>query len=184
MRVRDENRERKKICENMSRSALWRQEAGVKERERLADDAFLAAVEEGRVSESCTAPNLFKALLAGLVITCNFLAELRLTFSRDLQNLDNSQNCRVRGLIPLHGPDDTFNFNPMLLHNITKSQYFQKSCKKITDWNALVDEIYYEVKHVEPWTPGKFHPGRACVFYFTRFCIIFLLIKECHRFDS
>lgn len=25
---------------------------------------------------------------------------------------------------------------------------------KIIDWNTLVDEIYYEVKHVEPWTPG------------------------------
>jgi hypothetical protein len=34
----------------MSRSALWRQEANVQERERQADDAFLEAVEAGKVS--------------------------------------------------------------------------------------------------------------------------------------
>ena len=66
-----------------------------------------------------------------------------------------NQNNRSRGLIPLHGPDDTFNLNPMLLQNISMSPYFRKCCN-ITDWNALVDEIYYEVKHVEPWSPGTF----------------------------
>jgi pre-mRNA-splicing factor 38B len=34
----------------MSRSALWRQESNVKEREQKAQDTFLSAVEEGRVS--------------------------------------------------------------------------------------------------------------------------------------
>jgi hypothetical protein len=34
----------------MSRSALWRQEGNLKERERNADELFLSAVEEGRVS--------------------------------------------------------------------------------------------------------------------------------------
>lgn len=24
------------------------------------------------------------------------------------------------------------------------------------DWNMVVDEIYYEVKHMEPWTAGEF----------------------------
>jgi pre-mRNA-splicing factor 38B len=43
----------------------------------------------------------------------------------------------------------------MLLHNITNSAYFIKSCEKLQDWNSLVDEIYYEVKHMEPWSPGK-----------------------------
>ena len=36
----------------MSRSALWRQEGNRKERERQADELFLTAVEEGRVSLS------------------------------------------------------------------------------------------------------------------------------------
>jgi len=34
----------------MSRSALWRQEANVQGRERQADEAFLEAVEAGKVS--------------------------------------------------------------------------------------------------------------------------------------
>ena len=64
---------------------------------------------------------------------------------------------RSAGVLPLVGPDDTFNLNPMLLHNISVSPYFYQKCYgKIKDWNALVDEIYYEVKHLEPWMPGKY----------------------------
>jgi len=96
----------------MSRSALWRQEANVKDRERKAEETWLNAIEEGRA-------------------------------------------CHVKGMIPLVGPDDTFNIHPMLLQNITKSPYFQKCCEKLTDWHMLVDEIYYEVKHMEPWTAGE-----------------------------
>jgi pre-mRNA-splicing factor 38B len=43
----------------------------------------------------------------------------------------------------------------MLLQNISKSPYFQKCCNNLHDWNALVDEIYYEVKTLEPWSNGK-----------------------------
>jgi len=99
----------------MSRAALNRQEANVKERQRQAEEAFRLAVDEGR--------------------------------SRH----------RSAGVLPLVGPDDTFNINSMLLHNISVSPYFYQECYgKIKDWNALVDEIYYEVKHLEPWTPGAF----------------------------
>ena len=34
----------------MSRSALWRQEANVKERQRQADETFQRVLEEGKVS--------------------------------------------------------------------------------------------------------------------------------------
>lgn len=97
----------------MSRSALWRSEGKVQERERNAQDTYQNAIEEGR-------------------------------------------NCRARGLIPLWGPDDTFNLNPALIGNIVKSPYFIKCCNELKDWTALVDEIYYEVKHMEPWTIGTF----------------------------
>lgn len=96
----------------MSRSALWRQEGNVKEREVKALQTFQNVIEEGR-------------------------------------------NSHLKGIIPLVGPDDTFNIHPMLLQNISKSPYFLKCCEKLTDWNTLVDEIYYEVKHMEPWTAGK-----------------------------
>ena len=96
----------------MSRSALWRQEGNVKEREAKALQTFQNVIEEGR-------------------------------------------NSHLKGIIPLIGPDDTFNIHPMLLQNISKSPYFLKCCEKLTDWNTLVDEIYYEVKHMEPWTAGR-----------------------------
>ena len=97
----------------MSRSALWRQDDNIKDRERKAFTLFQSVIDEGRHANS------------------------------------------NRGVIPLIGPDDTFNLHPMLLHNIWNSTYFQKCCDKLTDWTMLVDEIYYEVKHMEPWTAGK-----------------------------
>lgn len=93
----------------MSRSALWRQDANVRQREQTASDIFSRAVEEGKQRNH-------------------------------------------KGQVPHNIRDDTFNMNPMLLNNIKKSPYFHKCCDKIEDWNSLVDEIYYEVKHMEPWT--------------------------------
>ena len=96
----------------MSRAALWRQEANVKERERQANETFQIALEEGRSRPQ-------------------------------------------KGLIPLSNTN-TFNLNPMLLGNISKSPYFLKSCSQVKDWTALVDEIYYHVQHMEPWTQGTY----------------------------
>lgn len=97
----------------MSRSALWRQEDNLKERERKSFTLFQSIIDEGRIANN------------------------------------------NRGVILLVGPDDTFNLHPMLLQNIWSSTYFHKCCEKLTDWTMLVDEIYYEVKHMEPWTAGK-----------------------------
>ena len=94
----------------MSRSALWRQEGNVKERERRGEDLFHEACQEGRAKS---------------------------------------------GALPLWGPDDSFHFNPLLLRNTIQSPYFQKCCEKLKDWNAVVDEIYYEVKHVQPFQPDR-----------------------------
>mmetsp|Transcript_20427 Transcript_20427/g.30316 ORF Transcript_20427/g.30316 Transcript_20427/m.30316 type:complete len:106 (+) Transcript_20427:250-567(+) len=96
----------------MSRAALWRQEAGVKEREQLAQDAFRVALEEGRNS---------------------------------------------KGKMQMWGSNESFNLNPMLLNQISSCPYFLKCCNELHDWNAIVDEIYYEVQHVEPWAAGKLY---------------------------
>ena len=98
----------------MSRSALWRQEANIKERERQSNETFNVVLEEGR-------------------------------------------NRNIKGQIPMFGNDSTFNMNPMLLSNISSSPYFvNKCCTELHDWNSVVDEIYYEVNHMEPWTIGEF----------------------------
>jgi hypothetical protein len=71
------------------------------------------------------------------------------------------QNNRAKNLLPLWGPDDSFHFNPVLLEKIVKSPYFQKCCRDITNWNSLVDEIYYQVNHLEPWVAGTFGKNKV-----------------------
>lgn len=67
--------------------------------------------------------------------------------------LQEGKSRSQKGLIALVR-DDSFNLNPMLLQNISKSPYFLKTCNKVRDWTSLVDEIYFEVKHMDPWTQG------------------------------
>ena len=71
------------------------------------------------------------------------------------------QNNPMKGLLPLWGPDDSFHFNPMLLQKIIKSSYFQKCCRDITDWNTLVDEVYYQAKHLEPLAVGEWTRNKS-----------------------
>jgi pre-mRNA-splicing factor 38B len=76
------------------------------------------------------------------------------TFARVISEGRDIHNAK-RGVLPLMGPDDTFNIHPVVLSSVAKSPYFLKCCDKLQDWNMVIDEIYYEVKHVEPWTAGK-----------------------------
>jgi pre-mRNA-splicing factor 38B len=116
----------------MSRSALWRQEAGVQERERHAREIFETAVQQGK--------------------------------SRP-----------AKGLISMVIKDeDTFNLHPTLLHSISSSPYFLKLCQNVNDWNALVDEIYYQVQHLEPWMIQGSGPAAHKV-PSTAFCILLRL---------
>lgn len=115
----------------MSRSALWRQEGNVKERERRAEEIFQLACEEGRT--------------------------------------------RSKSTLQLWGPDnDTFHFNPLLLQNTIQSPYFQKCCTELKDWTAVIDEIYYEVKHIRVFQIAK-QPSTA-------FCLLLRLL--CLRMTS
>ena len=166
----------------MSRSALWRQEAGKKEREQLAQDVFATALEEGRVSRADVCFVVGTEMQESFVRSrererdreserprwslclsisvCFLFASARkltsMSFRLPSSLFEPEQNNRIRGLLPLYGPDDTFNINPMLLQNISKTSYFvKKCCGQLRDWNALVDEIYYEVKHMEAWATGK-----------------------------
>ena len=74
-------------------------------------------------------------------------------FESALEEGKNNQS--RKGTIPIVG-GDKFNLNPMLFQNIRQNPYFLKCCTKFHDWSSTVDEIYYEVKHMEPWTPGTF----------------------------
>lgn len=68
--------------------------------------------------------------------------------------VEEGRNNRIRNVMPLWGPDDSFHIEPMLLNNIKKSSYFVKICLEIKEWSALVDEIYYKIDNMEPWAVG------------------------------
>ena len=70
--------------------------------------------------------------------------------------------------LPLWGEDSSFHFNPLLLQNCILSPYFQKCCENLKDWNAVIDEIYYEVKSVQVFQVGK-QPSTA-------FCLLLRLL--------
>lgn len=80
---------------------------------------------------------------------------------------------RRANAIPLWGPDDSFHFNPLLLRNTIQSAYFQKCCTSIKDWNAAIDEIYYEVKNLQPFQLDK---SPRCVFVMYFRCVAQRLI--------
>jgi pre-mRNA-splicing factor 38B len=65
----------------------------------------------------------------------------------------NASSTNSNAVLPIWGSDETFHFHPVLLQNmIHSSSYFQKRCcGELHDFNAIVDEIYYEVKHVTPF---------------------------------
>jgi len=66
--------------------------------------------------------------------------------------------------LPLWGADDgTFHINQLLLQNIIHMPYFQKCCENLQDWNAIIDEIYYECKHVLPFQTGKTPSTAFCL---------------------
>ena len=60
----------------------------------------------------------------------------------------------------------SYNVEKVLRSNIVYSEYYRQLCK-ITDFMVLVDEIYNEVTHVEPWMSGNARgPSTAfCVLY-------------------
>ena len=61
----------------------------------------------------------------------------------------------TKNALPVFGNAETFNLNAMVYKNITQSGYFLKLCQKVNDFQTAVDEIYYKVSHVMPFTPGE-----------------------------
>lgn len=57
--------------------------------------------------------------------------------------------------LPLWGNEATMNLNPLILANIQGSSYFKVHLFKLKTYHEVVDEIYYQVKHMEPWERGS-----------------------------
>ncbi|KAG0730333.1 Pre-mRNA-splicing factor 38B [Chionoecetes opilio] len=47
------------------------------------------------------------------------------------------------------------NLNPLILTNIQSSQYFKVNLYQLKTYHEVIDEIYYNVTHLEPWEKGS-----------------------------
>ncbi|XP_016980066.1 uncharacterized protein LOC108045293 isoform X3 [Drosophila rhopaloa] len=57
--------------------------------------------------------------------------------------------------LPFWGNENSMNLNPLILANIQSSSYFKVHLFKLKTYHEVVDEIYYQVKHMEPWERGS-----------------------------
>ena len=54
-----------------------------------------------------------------------------------------------------HGNKTTYNIETVLRKNIVDSEYWRNTCAKLQTWEEIVDQIFYDVDHVEPWMSGN-----------------------------
>lgn len=65
------------------------------------------------------------------------------------------KSAKQNNALPLWGNESTMNLNALILANIQGSSYFKVSLFKLKTYHEVVDEIYYQVKHLEPWERGS-----------------------------
>ncbi|CRK92976.1 CLUMA_CG006561, isoform A [Clunio marinus] len=63
-------------------------------------------------------------------------------------------NRKRNNVLPLYG-NDSMNLNPLILTNIQSSVYFKVTLFQLKTYHEVIDEIYYQVKHLEPWERGS-----------------------------
>ncbi|PAV88719.1 hypothetical protein WR25_20137 isoform B [Diploscapter pachys] len=61
---------------------------------------------------------------------------------------------KKNNILPLWGNQSTMNLNGLVLENVKESYYYKNHLMEIEGFQPLVDEIFYKVKHLEPWEKG------------------------------
>ena len=63
-----------------------------------------------------------------------------------------------------YGNTSTFNVESVLSKNVTGSEYWRRTASKLATVESLIDQIYYDVDHVEPWMAGRSSRGASSAF--------------------
>ena len=66
----------------------------------------------------------------------------------------------------------------VLRQNVVSSDYYKTTCLGLTTWDEVVDEIYYNVKHVEPWLGGNARGASTAFCLMCRLCGLKLNEKQ------
>uniref|UniRef100_A0A915BYW9 Pre-mRNA-splicing factor 38 n=1 Tax=Parascaris univalens TaxID=6257 RepID=A0A915BYW9_PARUN len=67
----------------------------------------------------------------------------------DIQKITKKNN-----ILPLWGNSQSMNLNALVLENIVQCTYYKNYLAETTGFQQLTEEIYYNVKHLEPWERG------------------------------
>ena len=76
------------------------------------------------------------------------------------------------------GNATTFNLESVLRQNILGSDYYRGTCMQLTSWSDIVDEIYDNVDHVEPWMSGNARGPSTAFCLLHRLCSLKLNAKQ------
>ncbi|CAB3398216.1 unnamed protein product [Caenorhabditis bovis] len=57
-------------------------------------------------------------------------------------------------ILPIWGNKMTMNLNTLLLENIRESYYYKNNLMEIDTFQTIIEQIFYQVKHLEPWEKG------------------------------
>ncbi|WKY02159.1 hypothetical protein Q1695_015852 [Nippostrongylus brasiliensis] len=77
-------------------------------------------------------------------------------FIDDDDNLEipTIQSNRKSNTLPCWGNQQTMNLNGLVLENVKESYYYKNHLVEIDSAQQLLDEVFYKVKHLEPWEKG------------------------------
>ncbi|XGW16183.1 hypothetical protein V3C99_001548 [Haemonchus contortus] len=77
-------------------------------------------------------------------------------FIDDEHNLEipTIQSNRKSNTLPCWGNQQTMNLNGLVLENVKESYYYKNHLVEIDTAQQLLDEVFYKVKHLEPWEKG------------------------------
>ncbi|XP_076308631.1 pre-mRNA-splicing factor 38B-like isoform X2 [Tachypleus tridentatus] len=71
------------------------------------------------------------------------------------ENMSSGSTDKKNNILPVWGNEKTMNLNNLILTNILSSHYFKVNLYQLKTYHEVVDEIYYNVNHLEPWEKGS-----------------------------
>jgi len=63
-----------------------------------------------------------------------------------------------------YGNTSTFNVESVLSKNATGSEYWRRTASRLASVDSVVDQIYFDVDHLEPWMAGRASRGASAAF--------------------
>ena len=64
-----------------------------------------------------------------------------------------------------YGNTSTFNVESVLSKNATGSEYWRRTASRLASVDSVVDQIYFDVDHLEPWMAGRASRGASAAFW-------------------